>query len=171
VSALPNDSFWVREGALLAGPYPGSKEPSLVRPKLAAMLELGVRDFIDLTEEDEHLDPYDFTLSSASADLGVDATHQRFPIRDVSIPTPELMQEALAAIRRSMDAERIAYVHCWGGVGRTGTVLGCLLLEDGVPEGEVFAEITRLRSRTAKTDRSSPETAEQCQFVLDWLHR
>ena len=31
---------------------------------------------------------------------------------------------------------RKAYVHCWGGVGRTGIVAGCYLIEHGHYTGE-----------------------------------
>jgi len=35
------------------------------------------------------------------------------------------MHEILDTIDAALSAKRIVYVHCWGGVGRTGTVIGC----------------------------------------------
>ena len=37
------------------------------------------------------------------------------------------------------------YVHCWGGVGRTGTVVGCLLVRHGLDGGDAIARIAELR--------------------------
>ena len=32
------------------------------------------------------------------------------------------------------------YVHCWGGIGRTGTVVGCWLVRHGMTGDEALAE-------------------------------
>ena len=56
----------------------------------------------------------------------------RFPIRDMSIPTHEQMREILDAIQAEIRADGAVYVHCWGGKGRTGMVIGCHLLEMGM---------------------------------------
>ena len=37
-----------------------------------------------------------------------------------------------------------AYVHCWGGVGRTGTVIGCWLVRHGLDRGDAVATIAAL---------------------------
>lgn len=164
---LPGDSFWACEGEVLAGPYPGSPNEADAREKVSAFFDLGIRDFIDLTEEGE-LMPYAHLLEEAAVARGLDASHMRFPILDVSIPTSAQMREILAAIRHSLSASRPVYVHCWGGVGRTGTVLGCLLVEDGRPLENVFDHLHSLRAATERSQRESPETEEQRDFVRGW---
>ena len=78
------------------------------------------------------------------------------------------MRDALAATRAAVAAGAIPYVHCWGGVGRTGTLVGCMLIEDGVPADEVIGRIRKLRAGTERAHRRSPETDEQESFVLAW---
>ena len=57
---LPGDSYWVIEGQMLAGPYPGAPTNEAARQKLEAFLDAGVTCFVDLTEEGEGppLHPY-----------------------------------------------------------------------------------------------------------------
>lgn len=56
--------------------------------------------------------------------------HVKLPIQDVSIPTSvksvkELI-ERIQEILKENERNKV-YIHCWGGVGRTGTIVGCLL--------------------------------------------
>lgn len=52
------------------------------------------------------------------------------------------MREILGLIDEAMAADRPVYVHCWGGVGRTGTVIGCHIAQRGL-DGD--AALQRLR--------------------------
>lgn len=60
------------------------------------------------------------------------------------------------------------YVHCWGGVGRTGTVVGCYLVRSGLSGDEALARIRQLRRNEATANRPSPETDEQRNMVRSW---
>ena len=65
--------------------------------------------------------------------------------------------------------EQPVYVHCWGGKGRTGTVVGCYLVRHGLALGEdALKEIKHLRRHDPKADESSPENESQCNFVRSW---
>jgi ADP-ribosylglycohydrolase/protein-tyrosine phosphatase len=161
------DAFWVVEGRLLAGPYPGAPTEDAARAKLTALVDLGVRRVIDLTEKGE-LTPYGPLLRDLAAERRVDVTHVRMPIRDVDVPTADGMRAILAELRAAADAGEIAYVHCWGGVGRTGTAIGCLLVEGGSDPASVLDRLRQLRQGTARADRISPETPEQRDFVIRW---
>ena len=52
-SDLPADGYWVIEGRLMAGTYPGSESESVARANLEALLDEGVTCFLDLTEGDD----------------------------------------------------------------------------------------------------------------------
>lgn len=167
----PNhQTYWVEPGRLLAGEYPGAPSPAAARAKLRPFLQAGVTDFIDLTESHE-LEPYEALLHEEATALGVTARYDRFPVRDVSVPRhPDEMRGILNAIDSALDAGRVAYVHCWGGIGRTGTVVGCYLVRRGRTGDEALAELATLWKGVAKSRRCprSPETAEQVRYVLDW---
>ncbi|MBA3885558.1 MAG: hypothetical protein H0X67_07475 [Acidobacteria bacterium] len=140
------ESYWLREGALLAGEYPGTPDPVTTRKKLAKFLDAGIRTFVDLTERDEHLTKYAPVLRELAAERRLEAKHVRFGIRDLSVPRDrDLMTRILATIREEVAAGRLVYVHCWGGVGRTGTVIGCWLVDGGLTGEAAIARIADLR--------------------------
>lgn len=165
---IPN-SYQLCDGRLIAGEYPG-EHGHPARAKLVALLDAGVRTFIDLTEPHE-LEPYDALLAEEAASRGVTATHVRLPIPDFSVPrSTDAMRDILDAIDAALENGGGAYVHCWGGVGRTATVIGCHLVRTGMPADAALARVAELFQVMEKYDprRRSPETAEQEAYVRGW---
>jgi protein-tyrosine phosphatase len=69
---------------------------------------------------------------------------QRFPIPDVSVPRAAAdLDEILLTIDRRIREGGTVYLHCWGGVGRTGLVLACWLQEHGRTPDDALAELRR----------------------------
>jgi len=165
---LPN-SYWATP-LLLACEYPGAQQAAEAAPRLDALLGAGIRDFYDLTEAGE-LEPYEAQLRERATRLAIPAESirfRRFPIRDVSVPSAKRLAEVLAALDESAAAGRRAAVHCWGGVGRTGTVVGCHLMQrHGLSADEALGRIAEEWKGVAKSSRipRSPETEEQANFV------
>ena len=153
--------YWVEPGRLLAGEYPGGRVEYQAQEKVDALLGAGVTTFIDLTEEHE-LKPYAHLIGAAA--------HHRFPIPDLSIPeSPELTARILDAIDRELDREQLVYVHCWGGVGRTGVIIGCWLARHGFKGDTALTRLHELWQRCPKSaSRLSPETPEQERYVRAW---
>jgi protein-tyrosine phosphatase len=161
-------SYWLIENQLLAGEYPGASTAAAARKKLASFLDAGIRSFVDLTQEQDALEPYDERLADLARERQTECRYQRLAIRDLGVPTREGMARILSVIRDEIDAGRPVYVHCWGGIGRTGTVAGCWLVEQGLSADEAIARINQLRRATRGGYLQSPETDEQCLFVRRW---
>ncbi len=92
------------------------------------------RVFLDLTEPDEvvDLEPYLPLAQALARSLAPDLAYHRMPIPDMQIPSISVMQQALNIIDRALADQRAIYIHCWGGIGRTGTVVGCYLVRHGM---------------------------------------
>jgi hypothetical protein len=163
------DSYWVIPGRFLAGKYPSSLEPFLARQMIRAFLDCGIDYFLDLTEEGEGgLNFYIPYLKEAAAELGIAFTHKRFPIRDFSVPKPELIMEILDDLEKALADGHRVYLHCYGGTGRTGIVVGCYLVRHGMTGEQALKQIATWRKGTPDERRNSPETEAQRRMVLRW---
>jgi protein tyrosine/serine phosphatase len=171
MSAPTRASYWVRQGQLLAGAYPSASDVAEARSKLGLFLDAGIRTFVDLTEETEPLRNYDDVLEGLSAERGISCKRLRFGVRDRDVPTPDLLGEIIATIRHEIAAGRPVYVHCWGGIGRTGTIVGCWLVEEGLSGEEALERIADLRRDAADRSWQSPETEKQRRYVCEWKVR
>ena len=161
------DCYWVEPGRLMAGEYPGDWSEPTARKKLRALIESGVRTFVDLTEEGE-LESYEDWLAREAGTAGVDVSYHRHSIRDLDVPTSEGMRAILDLIESAIDAGAPVYVHCWGGIGRTGTVVCCWLVERGLSGEQALVEIAQLREGIRKRLMTSPEMPGQQDFVRAW---
>jgi hypothetical protein len=128
-----NRSYWAVPGRLLAGYYPGDLDPALAERKLTALVRCGVELVINLMEADEvnwlgkPFADYRPTLEGLARSAGRAVRCERMPIRDADVPTVAQMRAILDTVERANAEGQIVYVHCLGGIGRTGTVVGCYL--------------------------------------------
>jgi atypical dual specificity phosphatase len=173
---IPN-SYWATE-SLLACEYPWAPTPTPggAAPKLDAILRAGVRTFVDLTEPGE-LRPYAASALSARAEaLGIDASsleYHNFPIPDRCLPrSRRVVAQILSVLADAERRGRRAAVHCRGGIGRTGLVVGCWLVSRGTAKDgeEALAIIAKEWCTVEKHVRYplSPETGPQFEFVRSW---
>ncbi len=165
-------SYWVVPGLLLAGEYPGDPDPDKHQAKVRTLLDAGIRTFVNLMEEKEtnHAGKPFVPYDRLAKRLCPDVSCRRHAIRDLSAPTRAAMTAILDAIDASVAAGRPTYVHCWGGVGRTGTVVACWLLRHAMAtQANVLEVLARLRKQDCvHGHRESPENAKQRQFVASW---
>jgi hypothetical protein len=165
------NSYWIPGELICAGEYPGH-DRAAASAGLGALLDAGVRSFVDLTEESDGLRPYDADLRALALERDVEVTYRRLAIRDMDVPPREHMDAILDHIELETAAGRKVYVHCWGGVGRTGTVIGCHLVrcgKDGDAALEAVAELWQFMSAEKRRwHGGSPETTAQRMYVRQW---
>ena len=139
-------------------------EPAAAEAKLRALVDIGVRTFIDLTAPEDMMASYEDLLEDLANETGAPLRRISLPVPDMGIPTEITMREIMSAIRQSIKEAPAVYVHCWGGIGRTGTVVGCWFRERGLDPDSALARVQHLYSSQMPKVTifpKSPQTAEQ----------
>ncbi len=163
------ESYWVLPGRFRAGEYPGSVLDDEARAKLRWLLAQHIDFFLDLTEMGEsNLKPYHHFLMDEAGVFEREVIHKRMSIRDLSTPSRKEMVEILDTIDTALSDGRNIYLHCFGGKGRTGVVVGCHLTRHGMSGSEALDLIKKLRSNMNGDSGQSPETTSQKRMVLEW---
>lgn len=104
--------------------------------------------------------PQDLRAALSESDIEL----LRFPIPDGGTPHPEhidALRALLGEIVARMRAGRTVAVACRGGIGRTGTILGLLLIELGCTPAEA---VQRVRDMKRECIDQGPQEA----FVRAW---
>ena len=155
--------YWVVPGLLLAGEHPNGPTRDKTKERLKKLMGAGIECFVDLTKPTELL-RYDTFLP-------FHVEYARKSIKDHGLPSGRSqMTEILEYIAQSMRAGRPVYVHCRAGIGRTGTVVGCLLAERGLLGNDAIDELNRLwqQCRRSRSWPFIPETDAQAHYVREW---
>lgn len=163
---LPGRCWWVIKDTFLAGGYPYNPGIDNSEEFLGTLISIGIDAFIDLTEEDE-LTHYQKNLTNITKQPLI---YNRFPIVDYSVPTISEMNVIISHIKQLLENGHRLYLHCRGGIGRTGTVVGCWLKSQGKESQEAISELKILFSASnASRFTSSPQTDEQKDFVVNYV--
>ena len=143
---LPGEFHWIIEQQLA-----GMQKPGLFgheTEELQGLAELGVQTLVNLTE-------YPLFTAELSA-LNLSIIH--FPIVDMSIPVLSEAMQLCQLISEQLDQGYSFALHCKAGLGRTGTMLACVLVYRGMV---AMNAIDRLRM----INRLYIQTDEQLDFV------
>ncbi|HTX89947.1 MAG TPA: protein-tyrosine phosphatase family protein [Anaerolineales bacterium] len=165
------ESYWVVPDRFLAGGYPASVhgDEFTTRRRLTAFLNAGFDAFFDLTRPGE-LPPYLPTLQEEAASYGIAVRYRRADIQDRGLPFHDQLVTLLDGIDADLAAGHKLYLHCWGGVGRTGTAVGCWLVRHGLtgPAALLCLDEIYRTSEQSRLFLRSPETDAQVGFIRKW---
>jgi hypothetical protein len=164
------ESYWVIPGQFLAGGYPALRADEIgTHRRLIALLSAGFNSFIDLTCAGER-PPYLPALQAEAKKVEFQILHRRFSFPDFGVPGPEMMTATLDAIDAAVVQGCKVYLHCVGGIGRTGTTVGCYFIRHGMEPAQALNHLRELYQTAAQSCLFplSPESEQQVRFILTW---
>ena len=178
-------SYWVEPGKFLAGYNPGPRrDKPTCEEKLTNLMDCGIRSFVNLMEEGEVYLPHPFrkrypvegyeeTAHAIATQRGIEIRTARFGIEDVEVPTVQQAITTLDYIDGEIAADRPVFLHCQGGIGRTGVIVGCWLIRHNIATPATALHAIHILRQNINDGygyaRLSPETREQEQFVSKWM--
>lgn len=166
-----NESYWVEPGRLLAGEHPGHWDQGIVRRRMSGLLDAGIRLFVDLSTPSDAVQSYKAELEKVCRDRGIYAQYLSVPLRENAVPDhAEDVVYVLSAMQAELHAGGRVYVHCNDGVGRTGMVMGCWLVERGFDPEDALEELARrfAAMNKSRSYRCTPSSALQAEWVENW---
>jgi atypical dual specificity phosphatase len=149
------DVWWIDEPRLL-----GSENPTT-----ADLQELRARGFnliVSLLEED--LQPPRYNLARVEA-LGY--ARRNIPVRDFSPPRIEQLVEFVEFLRQQPDDTK-TIVHCYAGIGRTGTFAAAYWITKGLAVEDALTKVRRARPEAVETPA---QRAALDEFARQWTSR
>ena len=144
----PDGFSWIERPRLAAMAQPASLE------EYRWLREQGIQLVISLSEET----PRRNWLNEA----GLFSMH--IPVLDMHTPTQQQIDACLGAIAKANANDFGVGIHCTAGLGRTGTMLACWFVEQGMSARDAIAKVRRVRA-------GSIETEEQEEVVVEFARR
>jgi hypothetical protein len=157
--------YWLLPGRLLAGEHPGLTGLHTLEARLTALQAAGIQRCLDFTAPADPVPAY-----QPLAVDGRPAVRESHPITDFGVPTTAQMQAILASVQQALARDERVYLHCKAGIGRTGTVAACILVNHGFTAEQALALLQRKWQVVDKrhAEPVTPETAGQRAFVAGW---
>ncbi len=146
----PRGFTWLERKRIAAMPRPGLLRE--LEHDLLALKKVGITHLVSLEEEinypQELIDRHGFT-------------HSHLPTVDMQPPSIAGSLQTISEIKAIIEGGGAVAVHCRAGLGRTGTLLACFLIEAGAT---VDMAITQVRNRDARMIQSRIQE----EFITDF---
>ena len=169
-TAFPFEGCWWVTGSLLAGPTFFSGDLTSDVRKLAVLEKAGISTIISLVglgdyySDENEAEVLAWAIVPRFVWLG-------FGIPNGTAPNKETMKIMLQWIDVGLRKNGKVFVHCHGGRGRSGTIVGCWLARHGIALGEAVIDYITERREPFGLTLPCPETPEQREMVIHWpLH-
>lgn len=150
---LPSTFHWIIPGRLA-----GTGLPGLLRDAdddLFSMAAAGIEILVSTTER-----PFD---QAALRPYGMRGRH--LPIKDMHVPAVAPAVALCRDISRALEDSHPVAVHCKAGLGRTGTILACVLVYDGKSSASAIETLRAINPHYIQTQQQERFVEEFERYV------
>lgn len=162
-------AWWIAPGQVLAGEYPGRGNSRMAERALELLADVGIDTIFDLTHEDGEADSYDRPWRRIGKRRDRQLRRIHHPIGDFGAIDGHGYRRIVRDIEKELAAGRAVYIHCWAGIGRTGTVVGVWLRHRGLSADEALEAIREARVGTKNAAYASPQTDGQRAAIRNFV--
>ncbi|KAK9792072.1 hypothetical protein WJX73_007738 [Symbiochloris irregularis] len=168
---------WLVPPRLLVGAYPSEWPGIGGQSNLEWVVRHGVNRIISLQAEMPAPPPYQAAATRIDATRSEQNRWQygkkpmtcvHVPVQDFDVPTISQVQSLVTDMADWLCGGDVIYMHCMGGIGRTGTMCACILISLYSLPAQRALDHVQAAFDTRKGRGKSPETEAQVQFVKDW---
>ncbi len=146
---MPRNFSW-----LIKEEIAGMARPMPIVADFEFLKDAGIEAVVSLTELPLH--------KTLIEEFGFEYKH--IPIADLASPTHEQIEEFVDFVNNLTFSKKKIVVHCEAGIGRTGTMLACYLVNKGHSARKAISEVRKKRP-------GSIETTEQEDTVIKYEER
>lgn len=82
------------------------------------------------------------------------------PVEDMTAPTQDQLDRIARAIVKANEKGMGVGVNCSAGLGRTGVILSCYFVDQGLNAKNAIARVRRMRPSSVETDEQADAVAE-----------
>ncbi|PHQ23637.1 ABC transporter [Marinobacter guineae] len=136
----PRGFLWLRKGQLAGTPRPGIVQD--LEYDLVALKRVGITTLVTLTETEPDTD--------ALNAHGIENIWS--PFKDMGAPSITQTVELCKTIQALCNDGGVVAVHCRAGLGRTGTILACCLIWDGMSALDSLEKVRRIEPRWVQSE-------------------
>jgi protein tyrosine phosphatase len=147
-------TWWIDPGKVLGGASPVAPDTEQTKLTILRLIQAGIKVVINLQEEGEnthngdHLPEYCSILQEIASKNSTEIDVFRFPVPDGETPSIEQMVSIIDKINAALRENKMVFVHCLAGYGRTGTVAWSWLIDKGMSSSEAMVAIKKIRHST-----------------------
>lgn len=148
---MPRNFSWVIQNEIA-----GMARPVSVVSDLEFLKDNGIEAIVSLTELPLH--------KTLIEEFGFEYKH--IPVADLTSPTQEQIEEFVTFVNNLISSKKKIVVHCDAGIGRTGTMLACYLVNKGRSAKSAITEVRKKRPGSIETMEQEDTIARYEERIL-----
>ena len=129
---------WIIDGKLAGSALPGLYGDH--EKEIKFLKSCNVSHIVSLLEEE------------VSDQFGDDFFYYHFPIEDMKVPNALQAKKVLKQVRSWIENDQVVLFHCKAGLGRTGTMLACYMIDEGMTADEALEHVRRINPSYIQSD-------------------